>query len=308
MAFGSTHPLQILITAGLVVYSLAKNKLTPDGIVAAVVTAFIHMLHPWSVFFYLLVTFFGAGTVATKVHHHKKALLTQSSTGGSGGEATHSRSGTQVLANSLPASILILLHLYSMSGRNQSLFESVANMFRSSHETSISDLLPIGIIASYAAATADTLSSEMGILSPTSPFLITQPWRKVPPGTNGGVTVTGLLWGLFGGVLIALTSALLVPTTLPFSLLDFILLVSFSGLFGSVLDSVLGALVQATVEDKSSGRVVEGENGKRVLVTVGGSRVQRGVDLLNNNGVNFAMAFGTGLLTMGVSWALLGGR
>lgn len=67
LAFGSTHPLQILITAGLVVYSLAKNKLTPDGIVAAVVTAFIHMLHPWSVFFYLLVTFFMAGTVATKV-------------------------------------------------------------------------------------------------------------------------------------------------------------------------------------------------------------------------------------------------
>lgn len=66
-SFGAEHPLQILITAGLVVYSLAKNKLTGDGIVAAVVTAVIHMLHPWGVFFYLLVTFFMAGTVATKV-------------------------------------------------------------------------------------------------------------------------------------------------------------------------------------------------------------------------------------------------
>ena len=66
-AFGAGHPLQILITAGLVAYSSAKKKLTPNGIIAAIVTAVVHMLHPWGVFFYLLVTFFLAGTIATKV-------------------------------------------------------------------------------------------------------------------------------------------------------------------------------------------------------------------------------------------------
>jgi len=66
-AFGAAHPLQIAITTVLVVHSSTKKKLTPDGIVAAVVTAVIHMLHPWGVFFYLLVTFFLAGTIATKV-------------------------------------------------------------------------------------------------------------------------------------------------------------------------------------------------------------------------------------------------
>lgn len=65
--FGATHPLQLLITSALVVYSLAKKKLTPDGVVAAVGTALVHMLHPWGVFFYLLVAFFLAGTIATKV-------------------------------------------------------------------------------------------------------------------------------------------------------------------------------------------------------------------------------------------------
>ena len=66
-SFGAAHPAQITITAGLVAYSFTKKKLTPDGIVAAVVTAVVHMMHPWSVFFYLLVTFFLAGTTATKV-------------------------------------------------------------------------------------------------------------------------------------------------------------------------------------------------------------------------------------------------
>lgn len=228
------------------------------------------------------------------MHHHQKALLTQSSLGGSGGEATHGRSASQVLANSLPASLLILLDLYVTE-----------------HDDSPSSLIiPIGIICSYAAATADTLSSELGILSPTAPFLITEPWRKVPKGTNGGVTVTGLAWGLFGGFLIATTSALLLPSPFPTDKLIFVVGVSAAGLFGSVLDSVLGALVQVTVEDKASGKVVEGENGKRVLVEKGGSRVQKGMDLLNNNGVNFVMAMGTGLvgMCMAVAWLLPSSR
>lgn len=165
---------------------------------------------------------------------------------------------------------------------------------------------------SYAAATADTLSSELGILSPSAPFLILPPFSRVTRGTNGGVTIAGLSWGLFGGALMALTSLLLLPfaphSTLSSKLYLF-LGVSVAGLFGSVLDSVLGALFQLTVEDKISGRVVEGENGRRVLVhgseRVGGkeeSRVQRGQrDWLNNNGVNFAMAFGTGVVAMVVA-------
>lgn len=76
------------------------------------------------------------------------------------------------------------------------------------------------------------------------------------------------------------------------------LTVALVGLAGSVLDSVLGALFQATVEDGATHRVVEGENGRRVPVVEGGSRVQRGRDWLNNNGVNFVMAAGMSLVAM----------
>ncbi|KAL1303418.1 hypothetical protein AAFC00_006809 [Neodothiora populina] len=305
-SFVTAHAPQVLVTVALVVYSLSKKKLTPDGIAAAIVTAVIHMLHPWSVFFYLLVTFFMAGTIATKVHHKQKALLTQSSQGGSGGEASHGRSAAQVFANALPAGLLILLDVYlHYSGTPSSSVSSYFTSFFSSSAKTTSELvLPVGIICSYAAATADTLSSELGILSPSAPFLITQPWKSVPKGTNGGVTITGLAWGLFGGFLTGVTSILLLPSSVfsseSLTKLRLVAGVSVAGLFGSVLDSVLGAVCQATVEDKASGRVVEGENGRRVLVGAGagGSRVQRGMDLLNNNGVNFAMAMGTGAVGM----------
>lgn len=40
------------------------------------------------------------------------------------------------------------------------------------------------------------------------------------------------------------------------------------GGLGSVLDSVLGGLVQASVVDKRSGKVVEGSGGKKVCYMV----------------------------------------
>lgn len=88
-----------------------------------------------------------------------------------------------------------------------------------------------------------------------------------------------------------------------------LLLVSFAGLVGTVLDSLLGALAQATIEDKSTGKIVEGANGRRAIfgkagdgtrVMMAGTR-----DLLNNNGVNFAMAAGTGVFAMAVGTFLV---
>lgn len=167
-------------------------------------------------------------------------------------------------------------------------------------------LLPIGIMAHYAAVAADTFSSELGILSQTQPFLITAPWKRVPKGTNGGVTIEGLIYGGLGSFLMTVTAIVachfgpphlsMVPHTT--------FLISMAGLMGSVLDSLLGAVCQATVTDKRSGKVVEGSSGARVQVKEGGSRRQMGWDLLTNNGVNFTMATLTSLLAMGMAWEL----
>ncbi|KAG9843353.1 hypothetical protein KCU98_g8172, partial [Aureobasidium melanogenum] len=296
MDFVLQHKGQLGVVTALVVYSAAKNKLTPGGIIAAIVTAGIHMVHPWGVFFNLLVGFFIAGTLGTKINHTTKKTLTQSATGGVGGEGA--RNYAQVLANSGAASLLILCHLYAARNGGTSIKDGF----------SLTDAIPFGIAGSYAAAAADTLSSELGILSPTSPVLITAPWRSVPRGTNGGVTITGLLAGLAGSVFIST----LAYFTLPFSRMAwtgdskflFWVVLTIAGFSGTLLDSLLGALVQATVEDKNTGRVVEGDNGKRVKVTAGGSRVQRGMDLLNNNGVNFAMAATIAVVGM-AAWNLM---
>lgn len=150
-------------------------------------------------------------------------------------------------------------------------------------------MLPIGIIANYAAVAADTFSSELGILSSSLPRLITSPsFRKVPKGTNGGVTATGLLAGLLGSAIISGVGVALVPHCPVYSdpshnvrtksgmqggygwsLREKTLLfaaLTIWGALGSVLDSILGGLFQATVRDVRTGRVIEGDGGRTVLV------------------------------------------
>lgn len=127
----------------------------------------------------------------------------------------------------------------------------------------------------------------------------------MPPGTNGGVTVDGLLYGLLGsGMLVGVATLVLryispAQVAIPVNVLG---LLSASGLAGSVIDSILGAILQATVTDRGTGKVVEGHGGKRVKVQEGGSRERMGRDWLTNNGVNFVMAAATSVLAMGVAW------
>ncbi|GAM88600.1 hypothetical protein ANO11243_066340 [Dothideomycetidae sp. 11243] len=264
-----SQPIALFTTALLVLYSLLRHKLTPPGVLAALLTALLHISFPSGLAFQSLVLFFLLGTIATRVGHRAKHGLTTSSTGGVGGETA--RNTVQVLANSGAADIFIATYLV-VGGASKQTFTT-------------------GIAAAYAAAAADTLSSELGILSPSKPFLITAPWRgSVPPGTNGGVTLLGLAAGAGGAVAIAMLHLLHVRDPRQAGL------VVLLGIAGTVLDSLLGAVVQITVQDRKSGRVVEGENGRRVLVVKGGSRISRGRDLLNNNGVNFTMTLAIGLL------------
>ncbi|KAK8193514.1 integral membrane protein DUF92-domain-containing protein [Phyllosticta capitalensis] len=148
----------------------------------------------------------------------------------------------------------------------------------------LADLAVVGAVVNYAATASDTLSSELGILASSAPRLILPPFPSVPRGTNGGVTLTGLVAGLGGSVLLSLTASVLLPFCPPTSSispegggwdlsskLSFTLGIAFAGFVGTLLDSLLGATLQASVVDVRSHKIIEGDGGRRVPVRRGSS-------------------------------------
>lgn len=289
--------IAIPATLVLVYRAYSRNSLTPVGIVTAALTAVAHAYHPWSIFFTLLCAFFLAGTFVTKVKHAQKAKLTVSSAGGNNPLVPHPRTAVQVLANSVVASVLCIIHARYFGGKDACL--------KTVEGATWMDLLPYGIFAQYAAVAADTFASELGILSGEKPVLITdvaallslKPTR-VPRGTNGGVTAVGTLAGAAGAGLMGLVTLLVTPFCLNWSLNGMMVLalgITVWGTLGMLLDSVLGGVLQASVIDVRTGRVVEGDGGAKVQCSkttdgTGQRKVVSGQDILDNNGVNFAMA------------------
>lgn len=142
----------------------------------------------------------------------------------------------------------------------------------------------VAFAAALAAVNADTWATELGVLSPVLPRLITHPIKPVEKGTSGGISLVGILAASCGSALIALLAAFLTPNIALF------LLVFLSGLCGSLFDSLLGATVQAMYYCPKDDKETE----KHPLHSCGTPTIhRRGWKWLNNDWVNFLCgAFG----------------
>ena len=95
-----------------------------------------------------------------------------------------------------------------------------------------------GFIGSIATATADTLASEIGVT--VQPRLITT-FKKVPPGTDGGISVLGTVAGIIGAGIIGVAAYLLGISQDPFLTLKISII---AGTVGCFVDSILGAVLE----------------------------------------------------------------
>ena len=118
--------------------------------------------------------------------------------------------------------------------------------------------LPVFIVmyvGCVATAAADTLASEIGVTGGI-PYMITT-FKKVPIGTNGGVTLTGEFVALLGGFAVSLV-ALLFNVITP----EMMIICSLAGFVGTNIDSLVGA----TLENRG----FLGNAGTNLLATIGG--------------------------------------
>ncbi|MBI5000057.1 MAG: DUF92 domain-containing protein [Euryarchaeota archaeon] len=120
---------------------------------------------------------------------------------------------------------------------------AVAYFFFRQLDATLGNMAVVLFLVAVATAASDTLASELGVLSPKA-YLITN-GKRVPPGTNGGVSGMGTVWALVaaayvsavGNIVLLLTGAIQ-PTAMS------VFLPILFGFVGCQVDSVFGALLE----------------------------------------------------------------
>jgi len=161
--------------------------------------------------------------------------------------------------------------------------------------------LQAGFTGALAAANADTWATELGVLSPRQPRLITT-GRPVAPGTSGGITLFGSAAAALGGLLLG--AGMWVMQGCRRSLASLPLITLLSGLAGSFFDSLLGATVQAMYYCP----VCDKETERRVHSCGTNTKPLRGISWINNDSVNFAATLFGALTAMWLHVSFRGRR
>jgi uncharacterized protein (TIGR00297 family) len=155
----------------------------------------------------------------------------------------------------------------------------------------------IAYLGAMASVNADTWATELGVLSPNPPWLITS-GELVEAGTSGGISLLGSLATLGGALLIGLVGA---AYPLEAGALPPTLAATLGGVCGSLFDSLLGATVQSIYYCPRCSKETE----RHPLHSCGmQTRQIRGWRWLNNDGVNFTASVAGAAIALGV-WVLL---
>ncbi len=261
----SLPPVLIQLVAGLLLAVIVAflayrfGSLTLRGAyAAAVLGTVVFGLGGWQ-WAVLLLAFFISSSALTRTFKGAKQ----------GAEEKYAKGGQrdemQVLSNGGIAGLFVLLHV---------IFPGAAWPW-------------IGFAGALAAVNADTWATELGVLNPGKPRLITALRTQVDKGTSGAISLVGTLASLLAAALIGVLAAIILPVSGALAVS-----VAFAGLIGSLVDSLLGATVQALYFcplDKM-------ETEKHPLHGCGTPTVHiRGWTWLNNDLVNVACAI-TGAL------------
>jgi uncharacterized protein (TIGR00297 family) len=204
------YGLLILILILGIAYSISAQKLTViASLTGAAVACFVFAGADYTGIA-MMTTFFILGSAATSWQRHKKQGFTTTQEHKSG------RTAGQVLANAgvgAIAGILVLLFPLNMH------------------------LWILMMAASFASATADTLSSELGTVYGRRFFNIIT-WKPDRRGLDGVISLEGTLTGIGGSMIIAIVYAI------GFGWNIGLVGVVFAGTVGNLADSVLGATLE----------------------------------------------------------------
>ena len=285
-----SHPLNLFELIGGLALSLAisvlgyrRGALSASGVVGALVTGtLIFGLGGWE-WGVLLIVFFISSSVLSFYRSRDKQSLAEKFAKG------HRRDLGQALANGGLAALLAVC---------SRLFPPSAGEVAGGAGTG---LWFVACAGAMAAVNADTWATELGVLSPRPPRLITN-GKHVDVGASGGVTWLGSAASLAGAFTIGMFAALgvLILRQGWAGAAMVLLAATAGGAAGSLFDSLLGATVQAIYWCDTCDKETE----RRLHRCGTETRLLRGWRWLGNDLVNLAASAVGALVAAGIGWGL----
>ncbi|WP_121810084.1 DUF92 domain-containing protein [Mucilaginibacter kameinonensis] len=203
-----SYGLLTLILAAGMVYSISARKLTVIAAFTGAVVAILVFAGAGFTGLAMMTTFFILGSAATSVQSKTKEDINAAEKGG--------RTAAQVLANAGTAALC-----------------GITILALPAH----TPVLQLMMAASFASATADTLSSELGMVYGKRFFNIIT-LKPDTRGLDGVISVEGTLIGVIGSVVIAAVYAIGMGWTVK------LIWIVIAGTLGNLIDSVLGAILE----------------------------------------------------------------
>ena len=255
-----SYIIPIILTPFIIALVIEKRALTRVGTLFAVLLDILVTVALGNPGFIILAAFLFASVIIDKIKKRAKKQGRVEET--AKGEC---RDAVQVLANGAVPAALAVLYFVTRS--------------------------PIFIIAYTVALTeafADTAASGIGALSRSAfdPFRM----KRCESGISGGMSLIGTLSALLGAVFFSALGFLFPFYTFPLMIMTFTL-----AFFGTVIDSLLGSLVQVKYRCNVCGKITE-----RRIHCGEETRKFSGISFINNDLVNFL----SGLLTAFIAFAI----
>jgi uncharacterized protein (TIGR00297 family) len=237
------------------------KALTKSGAIAAVLVGTIVFGFGGYVGAAALLYFFLTGSILSRLPG--KVLMSEK----------QARNWKQVFANGGPAALAVILIYFVPSYR-----ESGTLFF----------------LGALSAATADTWATEIGTRAGKQAYHILT-FRPIARGLSGGVSVVGTLGSALGALSFAAITAALLPGDdflCGLFLVPIVPVVAAAGVIGSILDSVIGATVQAKYRT-SDGRIVEQPEANAELLS--------GISFVTNDVTNILSTIWAGFIAVGLT-------
>jgi uncharacterized protein (TIGR00297 family) len=245
--------LILLVSLIIPIFIYKLNKITTEGVALLFVFSSSLYLTGGLLFFSLFMIFIALYIVLIAYKKDENDLIIAIQN-----KRENKIDVTQIISNGIPALIMALLYMLSKN-----------------------EMFIVAFCIVIAGSTANMMGARLGITSKKEPVSITT-FKPIRRGLSGGVTWFGIFSSFLGALVISLSFILFNIDIISSVLLINASFILIGGFMCSILNSVLGDLLQAKYIDYETGLITEIPNSNDI-----DKKKAKGIRLIGNNFIDF---------------------